>query len=615
MSIPFDQHIIQKCYSEVFNLHQQARELEVEYEDELAKIPSNYRASALNLLHYLALRKNDIRNLQTDLSNLGLSSLGRSESHVIASLENVMGILQSLSNSKELPGYEVSRPFKNKTGKRILSCHADQLLGLSTKNRNTRIMVTLPTHTATNPILVRELVSAGMNVARINCAHDKESDWMKMINHIREAEQETGNQCLVLMDLAGPKLRIGEIEPSPATLRIKPAKDARGMVIKPAILKILPDNGISPRSENNEIAIEATAFETLETGDVLKFRDIPNRKREIRVFLKQADHMLAEVKKTTYIENGISFRYYRDKKKIGKSLFKGLPPMPGEVKVYKGDNIIITNEQPGTPAKVNPISKEQELAKIPCSIPQIFSQVNPHESILFDEGKIAGTIEKVSPDAMNVLLTRVGKKGATLTSDKGINFPDSDLNIHPITDFDRQCLDFALQHADIVGFSFVKYAEDIDELIGLMDKQTQRMVGLVLKIETRKAFENLPFLLLTGLKRPPLGVMVARGDLGIEMGFERMAEVQEEILWLCEAAHVPVIWATQVLEQMNKKGLPSRSEVTDAAMSSRAECVMLNKGTYMVETVKFLDNILTRMQNHQQKKTPTLRRLKVTENL
>ena len=72
--------------------------------------------------------------------------------------------------------------------------------------------------------------------------------------------------------------------------------------------------------------------------------------------------------------------------------------------------------------------------------------------------------------------------------------------------------------------------------------------------------------------------MVALGNLGVEIGFERMDEIQEQILWICEAAHVPDIWATQVLESLVQRGLPSRAEVTDAAMSRRAECVMLNKG-------------------------------------
>jgi pyruvate kinase len=140
-------------------------------------------------------------------------------------------------------------------------------------------------------------------------------------------------------------------------------------------------------------------------------------------------------------------------------------------------------------------------------------------------------------------------------------------------------------------------------------------LGIVLKVETRAAFDQLPNLLLTALRSPPVGVMVARGDLAVELGFERLAEVQEQILWLCEAAHVPVIWATQVLESLAKKGLPSRAEVTDAAMSGRAECVMLNKGPHVLTAVRFLDNVMTRMQTHQAKKRAVLRRLSVSERI
>ena len=76
----------------------------------------------------------------------------------------------------------------------------------------------------------------------------------------------------------------------------------------------------------------------------------------------------------------------------------------------------------------------------------------------------------------------------------------------------------------------------------------------MLKVETKQGFENLPMLLLTAMRHRTVGVMVARGDLGVEAGFERLAEVQEEILWLCEAAHVPVIWATEVLDRLARKG-------------------------------------------------------------
>ena len=134
-------------------------------------------------------------------------------------------------------------------------------------------------------------------------------------------------------------------------------------------------------------------------------------------------------------------------------------------------------------------------------------------------------------------------------------------------------------------------------------------LGVVLKIETRRAFERLPQLLLTAMRRPRVGVMIARGDLAVEVGYERLAELQEEILWLCEAAHLPVIWATQVLEQLAKSGLPSRAEISDAAMGERAECVMLNKGPHIDEAVVVLDDILCRMAEHHYKKNALLRQL------
>ncbi len=105
--------------------------------------------------------------------------------------------------------------------------------------------------------------------------------------------------------------------------------------------------------------------------------------------------------------------------------------------------------------------------------------------------------------------------------------------------------------------------------------------------------------------------MIARGDMAVECGYERLAELQEEVLWACEAAHVPVVWATQVLESLAKKGRPSRSEITDAAQGARAECVMLNKGDYILEAVSALDDILRRMQSHQRKMRPMLRPLKI----
>ncbi|MGZ5025158.1 MAG: pyruvate kinase, partial [Chthoniobacterales bacterium] len=174
-------------------------------------------------------------------------------------------------------------------------------------------------------------------------------------------------------------------------------------------------------------------------------------------------------------------------------------------------------------------------------------------------------------------------------------------------------LSFVVKHADIVGLSFVRRAEDVAALQAELARLGASDMGVVLKIETQTAFEHLPAILLQAMKGRHVGVMIARGDLAVECGWERLAEAQEEILWVCEAAHVPVIWATQVLESLAKKGAPSRAEITDAAMGERAECVMLNKGPHLVQAVRVLDNILSRMEAHQSKKTARLRRLHLSE--
>jgi pyruvate kinase len=171
------------------------------------------------------------------------------------------------------------------------------------------------------------------------------------------------------------------------------------------------------------------------------------------------------------------------------------------------------------------------------------------------------------------------------------------------------------RHADIVELSFANTARDVALLQEHLARLGSRQPAIVLKIETRRGFENLPDMLLTAMRAPCCGVMIARGDLAVECGFERLAEVQEEILWICEAAHVPVIWATQVLETLAKEGMPSRAEITDAAMGDRAECVMLNKGPYMVTAVRVLDGILRRMQAHQAKKRSMLRELHLAHAL
>jgi pyruvate kinase len=250
-------------------------------------------------------------------------------------------------------------------------------------------------------------------------------------------------------------------------------------------------------------------------------------------------------------------------------------------------------------------------ATIGCTADQIFEDVRTGDRIWFDDGKIGGVVDRRESDRLHVRITRTRAAGARLGSEKGINLPDTVVRLPAITAKDREDLTFVCRHADMVALSFVNTVEDVRELRSILEPLGDAQPAIVLKIETRRGFENLPAMLLEAMKSPRCAVMIARGDLAVECGFERMAEVQEEILWLCEAAHVPVIWATQVLETLAKEGVPSRAEVTDAAMAHRAECVMLNKGPYILQAVKVLDDILRRMHGHQAKKRSMLRELQL----
>jgi pyruvate kinase len=297
--------------------------------------------------------------------------------------------------------------------------------------------------------------------------------------------------------------------------------------------------------------------------------------------------------------------------RIGK-----LPPIEQYITLKKGDVFILTRA--ATPGEAGVYARRGRLitpAHISLSLPQIFDDVCEGEAIWFDDGAIGGVLEKVTKEQLHVRVTYARTEGSKLRADKGVNVPDTTLRLPSLTEKDLDDLQFIATHADLVGYSFVKSATDVQELQKQLALMGGKHLGIVLKVETRHAFEQLANLLLAAMRSPCAGIMIARGDLAIECGWERMAEVQEEILWICEAAHMPVIWATQVLENLARNGLPSRAEITDAAMGERAECVMLNKGPYILEAVRVLDDILQRMENHQSKKRSMLRHLKLADRL
>jgi pyruvate kinase len=246
-----------------------------------------------------------------------------------------------------------------------------------------------------------------------------------------------------------------------------------------------------------------------------------------------------------------------------------------------------------------------------CTPRGILDRLKVGDVVSIDDGKLRGSIVARAEGGFTVSVTEGRPKGVKLKPGRGINFPAVDLNLDPLTEKDRRDLDFVALHADLVGHSFVQNANHVTVLQRELAARRSdwRRLGLVAKVETPAAVSNLPEIIVQAAGQQPLAVMIARGDLAVELGFERLAEVQEEILWLCEAAQVPAIWATQVLEGLIQEGLPSRGEMTDAAKAGQAECVMLNKGPNLAAGVGALDRLLKRMGEDQVKKTPTLRAL------
>ncbi|SOC16401.1 pyruvate kinase [Rhodobacter maris] len=449
-------------------------------------IRPEFLPSARNLADYLALRRGDLVPFQAPLASLGLSSLGRAESHVRPSLDAVLASLAMIGGegTAEYPTVEMFA-----AGPARLAARRDTLFGARRDAPRSRVMVTLPSEAATDPALVSKLLASGADCIRINCAHDSPDAWAAMIGHVRHAAVRMGRRVPVQMDLEGPKLRV----------------------------------------------------EALSTG-------------------------------------------------------KDESP-----RLFEGDRFEV----------VEKFTKDPGLLQIRLSHPALIEAMAEGGALWINDGKLRAKIIGVPQGRVLAEVVSTPSKGARIKLEKGVNLPGVDLRVPALTGADLENLDFILGHADILGFSFVQTGADLRALFTELDRRSdggtsRDWPALMLKIETPMALRNLPALIVEAGGRVPMGVMIARGDLAVEIGFERLSEIQEEVLWLCEAAEVPVVWATQVLEGMVKDGQASRAEMTDAAMSQRAECVMLNKGPHLVEAVAFLRDVLMRMDRHTNKKSPRL---------
>ncbi|NOG47175.1 MAG: hypothetical protein HND50_18175 [Calditrichaeota bacterium] len=589
-------------------------EFEQLYQDDITNVHPDYKASAINLVHYLAFRSFDIASLQAELRELSLPSLSNIEPHVMKSLLSIKKIIEKL-NDKET-GTTKKGYVTIKKSRKIINKNTKQLLGNKSRKRRTRIMVTLPNTAAEDYGFVHRLLKSGMNCARINCAHDDTEAWKKMIDNVREASESLNKSCKIMMDLGGPKLRTGQMTPGAEVVHLKPERDELGKAITPSKIWIAPPDVLPPDDSADAILpVDEIFFKKIKRGNTISFVDSRDKKCKITIEKKQGKGKWGSCSDSAYVQSGAELALVKNKGDKEKIRVGELLPLEKFISLKTNDHLILTSEpDAGEDAKYDDAGNIIQKAHVSCTLPEIFNDLCIGEPIFFDDGKIEGIIESINEKDLDIKITYAKDNGSKLKADKGINLPKSDIKTSGLTKKDITDMEFVLEHSDSVNFSFVNDENDVEQLHNLFEEK-QKSVGVILKIETEKGFKNLPRILLRAMKNYPIGVMIARGDLAIETGWKNFASIQEEIMRICEAAHIPDIWATQVLENLAKKGVPTRSEITDSALAQRAECVMLNKGYYITKAIKMLDKILRRMQYFQKKKEIMLPKLAGADKL
>jgi pyruvate kinase len=552
------------------------------------------RRSATNLAHYIGLRKQSVRQLQLELAELGLSSLGRSEGHVRDTLLRIDGWLKPLAASARRSGR--TDELDTDASEATLHENTRALFGPRPADRHVYVMVTAPAAAEVTRAWTDKVLRAGADLLRINAAHETPEAWRRIVDIVRARAAVLGRRVKVFVDLPGPKLRAEIRRTQEAVLHFPRRKDRRGKSFAPTVLWLVP-----AFVERPQVPVPREWFGRLRTGDRLRMHDAGGRPRELIIREAFADQARADCDRSLFIAPGLAIEWRRGDRVLGRGCIGAIPREPSDILLGRGDRFLL-----------NETGRAKRASRMPvllCPEPGLLKQVKRGERVVLDDGRIVAVVESAAADGMVCRVMQIAKSQVRLRSGKGLAFPDSHLSLPAPGTQDEAALKFALACADGVEASFVNSRRDVDRIVDRLRQEAPPGFGLVLKLETQGAIRNLPAILFAALRYRPAGLMIARGDLAVEASFEQLAQLQEDILGFGEASHLPVIWATQVLDSLAHGGVPTRAEVTDAAMSMRAECVMLNKGPFVAEATRMLARIIRDMEPRQYKKRALFSRL------
>ncbi|MEA3418322.1 MAG: pyruvate kinase [Campylobacterota bacterium] len=565
--------------------------------------PSHPRyQSLLNLRHYRILRSKNRTKLQEKLFLMSLSSLGRSYGHVAASIDTLYDQMVSSLGGEMLSPEEMAGFHHVSISEAIeLASHNSFTLfggkpSARLSKQKTTVMVTLPSYAAENDgLLIRGLARAGVRVFRINTAHDSAGVWQAMADVIADINQgrHEEKKLKIFIDLAGPKIRTGKIKRVDLPVVVGSNKSEKEVILYPEKGTTAPQKTdiITQKKMSATLCVEKKFYKKLKTGDAIKVRDANGKKAKITLTKITKNSARGTIDKKVFLDKDSMLR-----QKDAKSFLLNIERQIEQIRLFINDYLIITEEKiPGHSTVTDSDDKVLKSAAISCSLKGMTSFVAIGDKVFIDDGKIGLEVLEKTKQAIICRVTHAKVNGTLIKEEKGINFPDSELKIAALTKADRQNILSVIDFADSFSLSFCQKQEDVRELRELLREHRRDDAGIVAKIETKNAVSNMPEILEELLACKNSGVMIARGDLAIEVGFINMSFIQEELLDICNAAHMPVIWATQVLESQMKTNLPSRAEISDAALSGRAECVMLNKGPFAIDTIDILRQILHEM--------------------
>ena len=472
--------VLKQILAEIVQLRQQ---IEINANQRLQKYQSNYHSgvfskSACNLAHYLAMRQFDLRHLQDRLAHAGLSSLGRAEASVLSTLDSLIDVLTRATDEHYLPGEKSPSEYGFNRGQQLLEQHTIGLFGAFHEQGRAHVMVTLATEVAWDYMLVRSLLEKGMTCARINCAHDDSVIWLGMIRNIRRAETEMGRSCRILMDLAGHKIRTGPIALGPSIHHIHVQKDRTGKVVAPGYL-ILTSDAESPFVDNSlfRVSIPRALHQKLAPGMYLEFIASQNKQRYLKVEKALSDtEWLVSCEKTAYLVPGCTLTLTTDgqtdnPQSVDAFTLGDFAGEPLDIRVFKNDLLLLTaGNIDGKPAEYD----EQGLihpAQIGCTLSSLIEKLEPGQPVWIDDGKLGAIVEAVTGQGALLRVTVAKASGVRIQSDKGINFPEAEFNLPPLTQKDLTDLDFVCEHADLVGFSFVETLADMEQLMSELAKR------------------------------------------------------------------------------------------------------------------------------------------------